>query len=334
MSKDSVFKWTILAAILSISYVSVAHATLFSGTLYYTTSAGGQNVWSIGYSYNDATNAFNLGSPNNIASLGGADGIVFAPNGNILVGGQGTGNVYEVTTGGTLVHTQNTGDQSYHLTLDPSGNKVYTSNFGGSLNTVSIPIGSGSANTAISGGDSGLTQIAFGDAGSVFYVNGGPNCCGNLGTIDLSTGNTTRLHSSVTPAHGLVYDPYTDLITMFGYGYTGTMNATDGSNLLTSSQQFTCDFDQGAVDGQGHALVAGCGGITLIDYSGSMDITNPNYSQTIYGFSSIDDVAPLVGAGSNPNPGPLPEPASVALVGLGLAGLALSRRRANRANPI
>jgi hypothetical protein len=330
MAINSGFRFTILAAIISLSYVSAAHATLFSGTLYYTTYNGGQNVWNIAYSYNDATNAFNLAAPNNIASTNGADGIIFAPNGNILVGGQGSGNVYEVTTGGTLVNTQFSGDQSYHLTLDPSGNKVYTSNFGGPLDTVSIPIGSGSTTTAISGDERGLTQVAFGDSGNVFYVNGSPNGGGNLGTIDLSTGVTTRLYSSVTPAHGLIYDPYTDLITMFGAGQTGTMNATNGSGLLTSGSGVfnACDFDQGAVDGQGHALVAGCNGITFIDYSASMDITNPDFTTTIYGFSAIDDVAPLVGAGSNPNPAP--EPASVALVGLGLAGLAISRRR--RAN--
>ncbi len=92
---------------------------------------------------------------------------------------------------------------------------------------------------------------------------------GNLGTLDLTTGTTTRLYSGVRPAHGLIYDPFTNLMTMFGAGHTGTMNASDGSDLRISNAAFTCDFDQGAVTGTGIALVAGCGGLTLLDYTQS-----------------------------------------------------------------
>ena len=306
-------------------------AAVFTGTVYYTYFTGGQNVWRVGYSYNDATQTFALNTPQNIASTNGADGIIFAPNGNLLIGGQGSGNVYEVNPAtGAVVNTQNTGTPSFHLTLNPSGNAVYTSNFGGRLNTVAIPIGSGNTPTNISGDETGITQVAFGTGGTVFYVQGNPNGFGNLGTIDLTTGVTDRLHTSVQPAHGLIFDPFTNLITMFGDGETGTMNAADGSGLAISGPIFgVVDFDQGAVDGFGHALVAGAGAITFIDYHLSGDITHPDFvtnrlSAGGVSFSGIDDVAPLAGPGSNPNP--VPEPSTLLLLALGIAGLVASGR--------
>ncbi|MCG2576909.1 PEP-CTERM sorting domain-containing protein [Dechloromonas sp. XY25] len=307
-----------------------SHATLYTGSLYYTTYNGGQNVWSIGFGYDTVTNAYSLNNNTNIASTNGADGIIFGSNGNLLVGGQGSGNVYEVNKNtGSVVNTQNTGAPSFHLTLDPNGNKVYTSDFGGRLNTVAVPVGTGSTSTTITGGDSGVTQIAFGLNGAVFYVNGSPNGGGNLGTIDLSTGVTTRLYSSVLPAHGLIFDPFTNLITMFGAGRTGTMSALDGSGLTTSDTSFICDFDQGALNGSGIALVAGCGSLTLIDYTQSHDITHPDWFGSIFVNSFIDDVAPLIGAGSEcgNNCGTVPEPGTIVLIGLGFLGFATSRRR-------
>ena len=326
MATRNIFSRTLIAAAISVACTPAAFATVFSGTLYYTTYAGTPNVWNITYSYDDTSKTFGLGSANSLATTRGADGIIFAPNGNLLIGGQGSGNVYEVKpSDGSLVNTQSTGTASYHLTLNPAGTKVYSSTFGGSLNTLSLPIGGGSTNQAISGGDSGVTQIAFGNGGTVFYVDGSPNGFGNLGTIDLSTGVTSRLYSGIQPAHGLIYDKFTDLITMFGAGQTGTMNATNGSGLLTSGGIFkVSDFDQGAVDGKGHALVAGSSAITFIDYSVSHDITKPDYTTSISGFGAIDDVAPLSGAGSAP-PTSVPEPGTLAL--FGLAGLAASRRR-------
>jgi len=83
------------------------------------------------------------------------------------------------------------------------------------------------------------------------------------------------------------------------------------------------------VDGHGHALVAGCGEITFIDYSVTGDITDiaHNFHVSIGGFNGIDDVAPLAGVGSQPTP----EPASLAVLATSLLGFGLARRRRSRA---
>jgi|GraSoiStandDraft_41_1057321.scaffolds.fasta_scaffold531134_2 hypothetical protein len=300
-----------------------ALALVFNGTLYYTVFSGAPNVFKINYSYDETTTTFTLGAPTVVGTTNGADGIIFLPNGNLLIGGQGANHVTEMTPAGVIVTTQALTSASFHETLANDGSVVYTSSFGGPLQTVNIPIGTGATPTTITGGDSGITQVAFGDEGTAFYVDGSPNGFGNLGLINIATGVTTRLYTGVQPAHGLIYDPFTDLITMFGAGHTGTMNDVTGGNLLTSATAFTCDFDQGAVDGFGHALVAGCGGITFIDYHLSGDITNPNFFTTQFGFGAIDDVAPLTGAGSNP----APEPGTLLLLAAGIAGLAAARRR-------
>ena len=120
--------------------------------------------------------------------------------------------------------------------LDVYKRQVYTSDFGGALKKLSLPIGSGVVTTPITGDETGVTQVAFGTGGAVFYVQGSPNGFGNLGTIDLGTGATSRLYSAVQPAHGLIYDPFTGLMTMFGRGETGTMSAVNGLCLLYTSR--------------------------------------------------------------------------------------------------
>src|SRR5262249_46054465 len=122
------------------------------------------------------------------------------------------------------------------------------------------------------------------------------------------------------------YDSYSDKIVFFGRGFTGRMSATDGTGY---KEFFTGagDFDQGAVDGLGHAFVAGGSAITLVDYRVSGDITSPDVIRIVGGFGGIDDVAPLSGLGAPPA---VPEPASVTLVGIGAAsalGYRLRRRK-------
>src|SRR5262249_44186297 len=141
----------------------------------------------------------------------------------------------------------------------------------------------------VTGGDTGVTQLAFAPNGKVFYDNGNPNGFGNAGLIDLSgssTVSTTRLLTNQVAIHGMIYDPFTGLITFFGDGAVGTMdpNGTNAQMAASFKQRtgINSDFDQGAVDGFGHAFIAGNGQITFIDYSQTHDITSAANIVTIF----------------------------------------------------
>jgi hypothetical protein len=247
--------------------------------------------------------------------------------------------MYNVTPGSpATVTSASTVTASFHLALAPNGLSVYTSAFSGPL--VNVPLSNfGTANlptiTPISGGDTGVTQIAFADNGKVFYVNGGPNGNGNVGLIDPSTGATVRLATTVLAAHGIIVDPYSGLIDLFGAGNIATIDPT--TNAISASVHPTGaagDFDQGAPDGFGHALIAGSGGFTFIDYEGTSILT-PNFVAFLtsgdgVGFGNVDDIAPLSGLGSQTNT-PLPAALPLFASGAGVLGYFGWRRKRKKA---
>lgn len=340
-------RWGLLAlAVLVIAGQS--RAATFNGNLYYTRFSGTPNVTSLPFSYDDSgAGTLTYGTQNNIASLNGADGIMFAPNGNLIVTSNSTNAVYRLdASNGNLLQTVPTGQgvADFHMALDPTGTKFYSSSsYGnrtvGGLDTFGINANGTFNNPTVTsitpthGNDQNITQLAFAPNGKVFYTNGQPNSNGAVGLFTLGSPNQTDqlfAANTINAAHGIIYDPFTGKITMFGGGGVATLDPTAGSDaaIIASLKQrngINFDFDQGSVDGFGHALIAGNGEITFIDYSATGDITDPAdkiFIRSIDGagnaFGNIDNVAPLVGLGSQ---GSTPVPPSAILLATGCMSL-------------
>ena len=96
----SVFAKTNVLAIVAIMvsaftvYPAFALGTPTTADLFYTTFSGTPNVHKVHASWDGTT--FSLGAPTDLASTEGADGIIFAPDGDLLVAGQNLGTINKV----------------------------------------------------------------------------------------------------------------------------------------------------------------------------------------------------------------------------------------------
>ncbi len=324
-------KWYARAclALLATSavYSGSVQAVAVTGTLFFTTFSGGTNVNKVSYSY-DGVSTFALGSVVNIDSTFGADGIIFAPDGDLIVGGQGD-RVHKVKTDGSGHSTVGAGGTaSFHVMLDPSGTKVWSAGIPGALAEIPLTPFAGGTAHALSGDDTAITTIAFDAGGTAYYTASGSGGFGSFGTIDLTTFTTTSLMTGVAAAHGMAFDPFTGDLILFGDNHVtqiDTTTLTIVSDLDLSTLGLGLALDQGTVDGKGNLFAASNTGVLFfMDYSATGLVAGAgNFFAAPFLAASLDDVAPLSGAGSNP----VPAPATLALMGLGLLSLAGLRRR-------
>ncbi len=308
---------------------SSAFADPTTGTVYYTRYQSFQRVNKVDYNYDGTT--FSIANNTFLSTLPGADGIIFAPDGDLLVGGQGNA-VHKVEVDGSSFESRTAGGtSSFHLSPDPSGKNIWSGGIPGQLAEIPLtPFSNGIAYT-MRGDDTAVDSIIF-RGNDAFYTSnlGG----GSFGSITLDRVNhiatTTRLLLNVA-AHGGAYDVFTDSIMLFGGGHITQLKGSAPSTILSDFFLSGASFDQGAVDGKGHALVAnpGQGSLFFLDYgtSGLVGAAG-NFRDQKFIANDIDDVAPLSGIGSidpNPPPGPAPVPEVTTLFsGAGFAALTLA----------
>jgi hypothetical protein len=323
----------------------LAQASVINGTLYYTTFSGGTNIHSVDYNYDNGIPSLTLSNTVGITSTAGADGLLFAPDGNLIIAGQNFNQLHEITAGGTAVNTVGAGTGSYHMALSSNASNAILYNLwngpgsGGSTSISAATLSAGGLSTngvaytvgctALAGCNTDVRSLAYDPNNNTWYYGtAGDGASGTFGTVifddTLHTATLTELVSGVY-AHGLTFDSFTNDIILSsaniiqqyvpGTGIVSTYTGTTGGD----------QFDQTAVDGKGHLFAASNGGyLAFVDYSASGFIGDiGNYSSEQFLASSLDDIAPLSGIGSNT----VPEPSTVFLLGGGLTSLAFRFRR-------
>jgi hypothetical protein len=347
--------------VLAISCLAVRGGTATNGTLYFDTFQiqnplsqqvfANATVQRVDFSYNGGSTAgsFNLTNQTLIKDLGpsgNADGLIFSPNGTLLIGGSTTGNIVELNTNGTILNTQAvTGTNPYHLSLSPDGSTIYSggsTTFSGGdtpgpVGVTGYPLNSNGAGHTPTGGDTAITQVAFDASGNAYYTSSTFSATGTFGTINLSTFVTSQKLSNLPAAHGIAYDPFTHDLIVGGDSHITQIDPTNFSIVsdLDLTGLVNAPIDQVAVDGKGHVFassngtvdvlsgtVSATGQLVFVDMTGGAHtLTDASDFRSINNLANaLDDIAPLSG------PGSIPEPTGVAA--LTLASLLVIRRRA------
>lgn len=270
-----------------------------SGDLYFTRYADTPNVMKVHFDYSNGK--FTLDKPKTVATLNGVDGLVFTPDGDLLVGGQG-GTVHKVKVADGKFKDVNANANAYHVAMDPSGKKAWVTGIPGPLAEIPLSPFSDGIPHELQGDDTAVTSIAFDGTGHAYYTSGGSGGYGNVGNIDLKTFTTTRRMENVPAAHGMAFDRFSGDLLLFGSNHITQVDPKTMKVVSDREIKASVTLDQGTVDGNGYVFVASnAGQLVFVDYSGSKKVgTRGSFAAVQFLASSLDDVAPLTGAGSVP----------------------------------
>ncbi len=276
--------------------------SVIEGVLYYTRYDDHPNVKSAPYRYDGET--FEIGEALPVASTHGADGILFAPDGDLIVGGQGE-RVHKIRTDGSGDHKtlRLDGASSFHVSLDPTGRHLWSFGLPGTLSKIPLSPFGGATAHPLSGDDLEITHIVFDAEGHAYYTASGFDGHGSFGRIDLERFETHRLIERLEAAHGMTFDGFTGNLILFGGNEVVQIDPADPTKIVSRITVVAASqFDQGTADGAGHLFAARNDGYLLfVDYAASGRIGDPsNVMATVFLDSHLDDIAPLSGPGANP----------------------------------
>jgi hypothetical protein len=238
-----------------------------------------------------------VGTSKVVTSLPGADGLAFAPDGDLLVGGGRQGAVFKVNPKTGAFTSQPSGiPTAFHVSVSPDGARAWTAGLPGKLASLPLkPFGPGTAGN-VQGDDQFITTIGF-TPGRAFYTSSDSFGSGNFGTIDLTTMRTKRWQVGLRGAHGFAYDPFTKDIFLFGSYAIVQIDPAHPDVVISERSVPGMSFDQGTVDGHGHLLAASNSGyLVLIDYAASGLVgdtgTAKNPSSKAFLDANLDDISP------------------------------------------
>jgi hypothetical protein len=275
-------------------------APVGSGDLFYTRYLGTPNVEEVHYSYDHGK--LTLGKPKTIATLNGVDGIAFAPDGDLLVGGQGDVLHKVHVSNGKSVDEPTGGASAYHVVVDPSGKRAWASGIPGSLAEFPLdPFRKGTTHE-VKGDDNSVTTLAWDGSGDAFYTDSGSGGNGDFGRIDLKTFTTRRAISGQDGLHGMAFDAYTGLLVTFGGDKVLQIDPKTEKVVSELEVPGSVALDQGTVNGSGYVYVASNNGqIVFVDYSKSKRVGDKSNAVAVVDLeSNLDDVAPPSGPGAKP----------------------------------
>jgi hypothetical protein len=271
--------------------------------------------------YEAAGSQIQVGTARVVANLPAADGLALAPDGDLLVGGAKTGNIFKVNPkSGTVVVEPSGIATAFHVTVSPDGTQAWTAGLPGTLASVPLkPFGPGVARP-LHGDDQAVTTVGFSPQGA-FYTASNSFGSGNFGSIDLATLQTKRIQPDLRGAHGFTYDTFSKDVLLFGSYTVVQIDPAHPDTVLSLRPVANMAFDQGVADGQGHVLAASnTGFLVLFDYSSS-GVIGDKSTKVSKAFldTNLDDIAPLgqltvASAGATSGGGSATK--SLALVGL------------------
>ena len=181
-----------MAAFALARAVAPATAHPLRGELYYTRYLGAPNLNKIPFAFDGK--AMTLGRKAPVANLLGADGLGFAADGRLIVGGQGD-RVHAVRIGepGGQQSVSAGGAKVFHVAIDPDGRRAWLTGTPGQLVEVPLEPFADGVPRPLQGDDTAISALAFDGAGRAYYTTGDDRGAGHFGTIDLKTFTTSRM---------------------------------------------------------------------------------------------------------------------------------------------